>query len=445
MSTDRPLAPWFDDAKFGIMVHWTPACVPAFAPRAGVVWEVPDQFRDNPYVEWYYNSLQIEGSPVRAFHDATYGRDYPYERFAEEFKRSSAAWDPAPWATLFAAAGARYVVPVTKHHDGFCLWPSAHVNPKLPPGYGSSRDLIGELGEAVRAVGLRYGLYYSGGLDWPWHYTPIRSMQTMMECVPRDPEYVDYAFNQWRELIDRYEPCTLWNDIWMPGGRERIAELFDYYLARVPDGVVNDRFHSRLGDDGLLHSLVHCDYNTPEYQPVADIRSEKWEAVRGIGHSFGYNREEGDADYQQPADLVHSLIDIVSKNGNLLLNVGPMADGTIPELQASRLRAVGSFLASYGEAIYGTRPWTRAEGTTAAGEAVRFTTKGRTLYAVVLAGPRPGELLLPGVPPVTAVHLPGHAGALAFRTEGDGVVVTLPPGLDDGPAFAIALEGAASG
>ena len=160
---------WWRDAKLGIFVHWTPASVPGFAPvdddvtamvqsgdRRAMGW--------SPYTEWYENSLRFPDSPVARHHRDTYG-EKPYREFAAEWETGLASWDPDDWARTFAAAGARYVVLVTKHHDGYCLWPSTVANPRLP-GWQCARDVVGELGEAVRAQGMRFGVYYSGGLDW---------------------------------------------------------------------------------------------------------------------------------------------------------------------------------------------------------------------------------------------------------------------------------------
>ncbi len=445
LTAPRPLPPWFDDAKFGLFVHWGPSSVAGYAPRSGRVWDVPDQFKENPYTEWYWNSLKIPGSSARRHHDATYGPDYPYENFADEFKRLTAAWDPRPWADLAVAAGARYVVPVTKHHDGFLLWPSAVRSPHVAPGYASGRDLIGDLAGAVRANGLRFGVYYSGGLDWPWHNQTIRSMADMAAAIPRDPAYADYAFAHWRDLIARYSPDCLWNDIYMPGTREQLASLFADYYAAIPEGVVNDRYKPRFTSRGM-ESDAHCDYSTPEYTVEADIREKKWECVRGIGHSFGFNREEGEDDYIKPQALVHLLVDIVSKNGNLLLNMGPRADGTIPELQRDRLLAVGRWLAINGEAIYATRPWRRAEGQTADGTSLRFTRRGDDLYVHVLSAPEPREWLIPDVlPPASAaVRILGLDGPATWRPTDSGMAVTVPPGIASEHAFVLAIRGAAA-
>ena len=184
----HPLPGWFADAKLGIFIHWGVFSIPAWAPVTGGMFDQPDPFRNTPYTEWYLNSLALEGSPVQAHHRETYGADYSYDAFAPQFKEAIAGWDPTIWADLFAAAGARYVVLVTKHHDGFLLWPSATPNP-FKSGWQSDRDLVGELADAVRARGLTYGLYYSGGLDWTFGGLGIDSMRTLMKAIPQSDEY----------------------------------------------------------------------------------------------------------------------------------------------------------------------------------------------------------------------------------------------------------------
>ncbi|MCX7707974.1 MAG: alpha-L-fucosidase, partial [Anaerolineae bacterium] len=361
----HPLPAWFADAKLGIFVHWTPASVPGWAPTPGEMAEVISRrgwrywFAHNPYAEWYANSLRIPGSPTQAYHRQTYGADFPYDAFIPLFKQAYARWDPSVWAAIFAAAGARYVVFVTKHHDGFLLWPSRHPNLHRP-GYQADRDLVGELAAAVRARGLRLGLYYSGGLDWTFDDRPIQDLGDLIAAIPRDPSYAAYVDAHWRELIERYRPSVLWNDIGYPASVDLRRLFADYYNA-VPEGVVNDRFGQfNLGQEGstryrailwiirvmvpLLTKLsggmggapgggTHADFRTPEYAAARKIMRKKWESCRGIGRSFGYNRQEADEHMIAPDALVRLFVDMVSKNGTLLLNVGLMADGTLPELQ----------------------------------------------------------------------------------------------------------------
>jgi alpha-L-fucosidase len=391
----RALPAWFASAKLGIFIHWGPYSVPAYAPVASEFDLERLSFAKNPYAEWYRNSMRIEGSPTRAHHLARYGADFPYERFAASFDSGILGWDPLGWADLFRRAHARYAVLTTKHHDGFLLWPSAHRNPKAPD-YVASRDLVGELTAAVRSRGLRMGLYYSGGLDWLWHDVVIDSPPALLAAIPRDPAYVAYASAHWRELALRYRPCSMWNDIGFPGDESNLLSLFEHYYRNVPDGVINDRFRLAPGPDGPAPT-VHCDFRTPEYRTVREIRPKKWELCRGIGSSFGYNACETDADYLSPARLVCLLADVVSKNGNLLLDVGPTAAGEIPEPQRVRLEALGAWLDVNGAAIFDTEPWTRAEGRTACGTPVRFTRRGDSLYAIVLGSPPGRSVVLEGV------------------------------------------------
>ncbi|MEY2446725.1 MAG: alpha-L-fucosidase, partial [Acidimicrobiaceae bacterium] len=360
---DRRLPAWFDDAKFGIFVHWTAAAVPAFAPVGHSPFDIAaeggwaEAMTNSPYVEWYQNSLAIEGSPVQRHHESTYG-DQPYDTFVEEFLGGIAGWDPDAWADLFAAAGAQYVVLVTKHHDGVMLWPSAHPNP-FKQGWQSERDVVGELASAVRARGMRFGTYYSGGLDWTFGGLPMRDLAGMIAAIPQTEQYLRYANAHWHELIERYEPCVMWNDIGYPAAAD-LPALFEHYYERVPDGVVNNRFDFMRQTSGD----VHCDFITPEYSTSVPPGGRKWESTRGIGTSFGYNRFEPESSYMTATEIVHQLVDVVARGGNLLLNVGPASDGSVPWVQAERLLAAGWWLRTNGAAVYGSRPWGRPEGTT---------------------------------------------------------------------------------
>ena len=228
---------WWRAAKLGIFVHWTPASVAGFAPAHGDYGELltsgrRDAFSYSPYTEWYQNSLRFPGSPVARHHAEAWG-DRPYEAFVTDFEAGLSTWDPEAWARAFADTGAGYVVLVAKHHDGWCLWPSAIENPHKP-GWHSSRDLVGELAAAVRDAGMRFGVYYSGGLDWTFCDTPMGSMGSMVQAIPRG-DYPAYAEAQVRELIERYEPSVLWNDIaWPAPGRELWPLMADYYRT-VPE------------------------------------------------------------------------------------------------------------------------------------------------------------------------------------------------------------------
>ncbi|MDP9313031.1 MAG: alpha-L-fucosidase [Chloroflexota bacterium] len=443
---------WFHNAKLGIFVHWGLFSVPAWAPLTGELEKVVEQagwetwFAHNPYAEWYANSLQIPGSPTQRFHTEAYGGNFTYDDFVPLFNEAARQWNPEEWAALFKRVGARYVVPVTKHHDGFLLWPSERTSP-AKKNYRSERDIVGELADAVRKHGLRLGLYYSGGLDWTFNDAPIRNLQSLFDGIPQSPEYVAYANAHWRELIDRYEPSIMWNDIGYPAGTN-VGELFAYYYNTLPDGVINDRF--RQGPPERGGSAVeanepakdqHYDFRTPEYATYDEIMPYKWESTRGLGFSFGYNRNEGVEHHLAPDTLIRMLVDIVSKNGNLLINVGPAADGSIPELQRKPLEALGAWLAVNGEAIFDTRPWTLAEGRTTGGTAVRYTQKGDALYAILLDTPRGNVVTMEGLQaaPQTTVQLLGYDGTLDWRQEGAGLTIALPAELGQAPAHALRL------
>ena len=437
MQVMRPLPAWFDDAKFGIFVHWTPATIPAFAPtESSATWF--SSMGDSPYCEWYQNSLAIAGSPVHKHHREHYG-DLPYDAFVEQFLAGLRGWDAEPWADLFASAGARYVVLVTKHHDGVALWPTAHRNP-FKADWQAERDIVGELAAAVRRRGMRFGTYYSGGLDWTFGGLGITDLRTLTAAIPQTPEYLAYADAHWRELIDRYEPCVLWNDIGYPAAADLDA-LFEHYYARVPDGVVNNRFDFF----GQTRGAAHTDFVTPEYSTDADPSGRKWESTRGIGTSYGYNRAEPDESYLSVEGLVAMLVDVVARGGNLLLNVGPAADGSIPLVQAERVLGLGWWLRTNGAALYDTRPWTPNEGATAEALPVRYTAKDGDVYAVVLGTPSSRIVTIADVEPADAclVHLLGHGASLPWRRTESGTEVELPSRPPTGPAIALRFAGCA--
>jgi alpha-L-fucosidase len=389
--------------------------------------------RCSPYTEWYQNSISIEGSPAALHHAAHHGNQ-PYDVFVEQFLAGHAGWQPEPWADLFRSAGARYVVLVTKHHDGVLLWPSATRNPHKER-WASERDLVGDLADAVRARDMRFGTYYSGGLDWTFGGLPMTDLQSMFTAIPQTPEYLAYADAHWDELIERYRPDVLWNDIGYPAAAD-LDGLFERYYAAVPDGVVNNRFDWMAQTAGARH----CDVVTPEYSTKGDP-DRKWESTRGIGTSFGFNREESDDTYLAPDELVRMFVDIVAHGGNLLLNVGPTAEGVIPWVQAQRLLALGWWLRTNGDAIYGTRPWSRTDGTTGEGHDVRYTTRDGGLYAIVCGTPTSGTVELDVVaPPGAAVRLLGHDQPLAWATTAAGTRVTLPGRPAEAPALTVSVS-----
>lgn len=408
----RPCPPWFDEAKFGIFIHWGVYSVPSWAPRRHTVKETGEA-----YAEWYWAAMQDKSGPYYKHHVETYGEDFPYQEFAPMFKAEM--FDPAEWADLFGRAGARYVVLTSKHHDGYCLWPSSLSWNWNSVDVGPRRDLVGQLTEAVRAKGLKMGLYYSL-YEWfrpLYHADPRRYAREHMK-----PQLID--------LVERYRPSVLFAD----GEWDHPSDVWDTpaFLAWLfnespvkDEVVVNDRW-------GKETRSVHGGYFTTEYGEVGGGRSlgteRKWEENRGIGASFGYNRNERLEDYLTPQQLIHTLINTVSAGGNLLLNVGPTADGRIPVIMQERLLQIGEWLSVNGEAIYGTRPLqSQRSQAPASNTDVRFTTKGDTLYAICLKWPG-DELVLPlpdGAHP-TRVSLLGGPDVLVFERVSGGISVQVP-------------------
>lgn len=363
---------WYDDCKFGIFIHWGIYSVPAYAPHTWELGEVDSKewFADNPYAEWYYNSLNIGKGPTYEHHMEKYGKDFKYEDFIPMWKAEN--WDPAKWAELFKKAGAQYVVLTTKHHDGFCLYPSKYTDFNCVK-MGPKRDITGELTDAVRAEGIRMGLYYSGLIDWQYANDPIFEDDDLFGTASPTFEYADYSYKQMMELVDTYEPSLVWNDIGWPKQSEEMMPFFlAHYYNKVEEGVVNDRFNDR-----------YHDFLTKEYKQGKVDRSEKWEMCRGMGLSFGYNENEGDDQIISEQGLISLLVGTVANNGNLLINIGPKADGTIPAEQERRLLVLGKWLETNGEGIYGTRCSRRESITMDNGTSVHFTAKGTDLYVFV--------------------------------------------------------------
>jgi alpha-L-fucosidase len=437
-SLDRHEVPaWYSHAKLGIFVHWGLYSVPGWAPLSHPDHDFHsiDYIKNNPYAEWYLNVLRIPGSPTEAYHREHYGADFGYYDFVPIFNRESKKWNPDEWARIFRQAGARYVVLTSKHHEGFTLWPSTTVNPSptLPKNARhAERDIVGELSAAVRKQGMRMGLYYSGGYDWTFNSGPIEVPADYETVKPETLAYGNYAFAQIHELIERYHPSVLWNDIdWPKTGKAMEVEA-DYYNA-VPDGVVDDRF-----------GIKHEDFTTPEYSKIDQISKKKWEECRGLGRSFGYNRAEGEAETIAPGDLIALLVDVVSKNGNLLLDVGPEADGTIPPVQMERLKALGDWLRQNGAAIYDTEPWDHAEGKTVEGDDLRFTYQGH-INAIVLGTPKARTMTFEDFAwtPNMKVYLIGDGGrliGLKTRAAGEKLQVGLPDELPGKYAYVLEIH-----
>jgi len=326
----RPYPQWFRDAKLGIFIHWGVYSVPAYSGK-------------EQYGEWFLRGLQVGDTLRTRFTREQYGGDFDYRDFAPLFRAE--LFDPDEWADLFRRAGARYVVLVSKHHDGYALWPSAYAPDWNSVDVGPRRDLVGELTEAVRAAGLRMGLYYSLA-EWNnplhrWYTDPPDSIAPYVE---------QHMIPQFKELIGAYRPTVLFSDgDWSNTAEQWHArELIGWYYDTVgPDAIVNDRWGGG-SDVGFL---------TPEYSAGIEVTDRPWAEVRGLGRSFGLNRNESLEAYMTPAELVRRLVSAVAAGGGMILNVGPGADGQIPLLQQERLVQLGQWLEVNGEAIYGAEPW----------------------------------------------------------------------------------------
>jgi alpha-L-fucosidase len=336
----RRLPAWARDASLGVFVHWGPYSVPAWAEPTGALGAVPERewFTHNAYAEWYANTIRIEGSPAAEHHAREYG-GAPYEAFLDQWHAE--VYDPAGWARLFASIEADYVIPTTKHHDGIALWDAPGSGGLNTVARGPRRDLISPLADAVRAEGMRFGVYYSGGLDWSvTDLPPVRSSDDLERLRPTDARYNDYAFGHVTDLIDRYRPDVVWNDIDWPdagkgSGPRSIGALLARYREVVPEGIVNDRWGAEVWD-----------YRTSEYAHDTDHETRTgWEHCRGLGFSFGYNAVEDESLTLSPRELARLYADVVSRGGRLLLNVGPTAAGAIPDVQRRTLAGFAPWIA----------------------------------------------------------------------------------------------------
>lgn len=419
----RPIPAWFQNAKFGIFIHWGVYSVPAWRPVASA--------RYASYAEWYYARVMDDTVHGGArFHKENYGASFEYRDFAPLFRAE--LFDPDFWAKLFSEAGAKYVVLTSKHHDGFCLWPTKSPFKKgwNAGDTGPKRDLVGDLTAAVRARGLRMGLYYSLP-EWestPTSRTPSgffidRAMAEKYQ-IPRERYVDDHVIPQLKELVTRYRPAVIFSD----GGewdfdeqywktKEFLAWLYNNAPNR-DEVVVNDRWAKGI-------PMHHGDYYSSEYKDAGGVgRGHPWEESRGIGGSYGFNRAENIDDYRTAEELIHELIDIVSRGGNLLLNVGPTADGRIPVIMQERLRDIGDWLRVNGEAIYASRPCPKIP----VEEKDRwYTRNGRYLYVICGHWPEK-EVLVPGIhlPGTGSVALLGSDKTPEWRVSREGLYITPP-------------------
>jgi alpha-L-fucosidase len=431
---------WFRDAKFGIFMHWGIYSVPAH----GSEWYVRYMYGGNPaFLRWH---TEHYGPPDK----------FGYKDFIPFF--TAAKWNPDEWAALFKQAGAKYVVPSAEHHDGFSLWDSA-INRYNAKNMGPKRDLIGDLGKAVRAQGLKFGM--SNHSINHFDFIPLLPHSDQSDpawaefySVDRSPEARQRFNERWVEknfeLIDKYQPDILWFDgIGRAASDSMKLRVAAHYLNRAAAWGKQVTLSAKYTD---YPSGAVLDYERQGRIHPRGLKPFAWEVDEPIGNKFAYVTE---IQYKPAALLVRRLVDCVSMNGNYLLNISPRADGTIPEPQQERLLAMGRWLRINGEAIYGSRPWTRyGEGPyfdspepewrppgpddppneSFTGREIRFTTQGDTLYALVMDWPGDRAVvtaLAAGAPYLPAgkietVELLGHSGTLEFAQDSEGLKVKMP-------------------
>ena len=441
---------WYLDGKFGIFIHWGAYSVPAFGS------------------EWYPRQMYLHGSAEFKHHLATFGPQikFGYKDFIPLFKAEK--YDPAAWAELFKKAGARFVVPVAEHHDGFPMYDSV-LTAWCAGKMGPKRDLIGELAAAVRRAGLVFGVSSHRAEHW-WFMNGGKTFDSDV----RDPKYTDFYgpaalegtqpdakyLEDWyarcAELVDKYQPQLFWFDWWIeqPVFQPYLQKFAAYYYnqgARWGKGVAINYKNRSFPDEAAVLDL--------ERGQLADIRPLFWQTDTAISkNSWGYVVPQ---DYKTAGAIVGDLIDIVSKNGALLLNIGPRPDGTIPEKEREILLDVGKWLGVNGDAIYGTRPWrvygegptqvkegmfTDTERTDYTGRDIRFAARGDTLYAILLAWPG-AEAVVRSLSPdlrlyageVGNVELLGSNEKLTWTRDDGGLKVKMPAKKPCDYAFALKI------
>ena len=438
---------WYKDAKFGIFIHWGVYSVPAFGS------------------EWYPRQMYQQGSEEYKHHLATYGSPakFGYKDFIPRF--TAEHFDPNQWAELFKAAGAKYVVPVFEHHDGFAMYNSG-LSDWTVVKMGPRRDVYAELAAAIRQRGLRLGasshriehdFFLDGGRkiesdvndpQFAAFYGPAHAWLDGKKTLLEDFTYVSDAYlDDWlardTEIVEKYSPDIMYFDWWIghPRARAQVAKFAAFYYNRAASQIKVPVINYKLSAMEEHSAVLDL-----ERGQLSGIRPLYWQTDTSISNkSWGYIENDS---FKSAESIVDQLVDIVSKNGNLLLNVGPRSDGTIPEQIQSTLRDVGSWLSVNGEAIYGTRSWTKfGEGPTSVvggqfhdtdtksftPQDFRFTTKGDSLYAIELGWPDSGEAVIQSLTEaalsgrkITAVTLLGHPAPLHYDLKADGLHIQLP-------------------
>ena len=433
---------WFEDAKFGIFIHWGVYSVPAYN---GVGF----------YAEWYARDMYREIHDSYQHHRENHGvhGEFGYADFIKDF--TAEKWDPEDWADLFARCGAKLVVPVGEHHDGFAMWDSK-LTEWDAKDMGPKRDIIGELGKAVRARGLKYAPSYHRERHFAYYLEhdrewidgkPFPGVQKEIEKNPnRAGLYGPFEFSdafmadykaRWDEICAKYQPDMMWLDginVFNFHPRDpQVIKFQDTVRVMVSEYLNNaDKWGKEVAVNNKGKGPnFPLGFGLPEqdYKVTSDILPGPWVSSRGMGRSYGINQvEEKDDLYPSVDELIEHLVDVVSKNGFFLLNIGPAADGTITESQRSRLEGMGKWLDVNGEAIFGTRPWK-----TYGKDNYRYTTKGDDLYVIALSFPGMYMFLDPNLIPfekdTKVIWLDGNHTLNWRRGEhqaGEGILVKLP-------------------
>ncbi|HWB83282.1 MAG TPA: alpha-L-fucosidase [Bryobacteraceae bacterium] len=434
---------WFTEDKFGIFLHWGLYSVPAHQSE----WYVKHMYSDPGVIAWHREHFGPQDQ-------------FGYKDFIPLFKAEK--FDPDAWAQLFRKAGARYVMPTAEHHDGFAMWDSALTKWNAAK-MGPKRDLIGDLSTAVRKAGLKFGVsnhrmeHYDFIQPAPGLKTDLYDprYQDFYWVANRSPERYRQFLADWEarnyELIDKYRPDLLYFDNAVNPRKldpQKLA-VAAYYYNRAAEW--NKQVSIVTKDAAYLAGSIK-DYERESRGPTT-LQSEPWEVDDSVGRRWGYLTDDS---YMPVSGVVMRLVENVSKNGNLLLNFGPKADGTFDDAQVRLMSGIGEWLDINGEGIYGTRPWIKiGEGTAPVnkgpytGKDIRFTTRNGALYAFLMAWPGEqavitslgsGENVKGGV---RRVELLGHKGGLKFSQNAAGLRVDMPPEPPCKYAYALKITGLA--
>ncbi len=401
---------WYEDAKIGLSMHWGVYSVPAWAPREEGI----------SYAEWYGYRMHEKGNPTVDYHRENFGPDFSYDDFIPKWKAED--FDPYEWARFAKKMGAKYYFITSKHHDGFCLWPTKYTD-RNAMLMGPKKDLLGQFFEAGRKEGLKVGFYYS---LYEWFNPMYTGKEIPYAGLKRVSNYVDdFMIPQIKELINLYHPDFIYFDgEWdHPESFWKMKEVVAYYYneaaKRNQEVFVNDRFGK--DERGKHGDLYNVEYG---YDKESEgLLTHKWSYWQGIAKTFGYNKDTDLEDVLSPKEFIDKVISGVSRNGNFDINVGPTAAGKIPEYEQYPLLQLGVWLETNNEAIYGTRPWKLQQE----GDAY-FTSKGDYLYAIFLKW-QGEEFRLKSVKPAdgSKITMLGVPGDLKWKwSESDGLTIIYP-------------------